>query len=174
MPAEPCFPYLCVFVPSFCLSSANKQGRFCVVILVAFVIINNVSFVDPNSPTLPLTLTGGLVSRIRMMSSAVRASTDKCCVCFCFLSPTETMTVSLFTFREGQRENVSEHDLVSKSCIGLFTHCSYCFELLVRQNKIVYVSFTAKVKCLKSLKFHKETISSFVFTKTAFIWSNLH
>lgn len=78
VPAEPFFPYLCVFVPSFCLSFSNKQGRFSVVILLDFVIINYVSFVDPNSPALPLTLTGGLVSRIRMMSSAVRASTDKC------------------------------------------------------------------------------------------------
>lgn len=69
-------------MPGFYLSFENKQGRFCVVILLAFVIINYVSFVDPNSPTLPLTLTGGLVSRIGMMSSAVRASTDKYCVCF--------------------------------------------------------------------------------------------
>lgn len=126
VPAEPFFPL--IFVSSFCLSFPNKQDSFCVVISLAFVIINYVSFVNPNSPALPLTLTGGLVSCIRMMSSAVRASTDKYCVCsfFFFPSPTETMTVSLFMLQEGQRENDSEHDLVSKSCIGLFTLCKYC------------------------------------------------
>jgi len=81
VPAE---PFFLIFVSSFCLSFPNKQDRFCVVILLAFVIINHVSLVDPNSPALPLTLTGGLVSRIRMMSSAVRASTDRYCVCSFF------------------------------------------------------------------------------------------
>lgn len=83
VPAE---PFLLIFVSSFCLSFPNKRDSFCVVILLAFVMINYVSSVDPNSAALPLTLTGGLVSCIRMMSSAVRASTDKYCLFFFFSS----------------------------------------------------------------------------------------
>lgn len=48
VPAEPFFPL--IFVSSFCLSFPNKQDSFCVVISLAFVIINYVRLSTLTAP----------------------------------------------------------------------------------------------------------------------------